>query len=649
MAVGVSLLAACLAPPAVAQALAPGDESLGAAAAQAARRGDWDTAQMRAYEASSPVVGKVVFWLKATSPDTVLSFPELADFIAANPDWPSQTALRKRAEEMLGEGYDPQVLIAWFERFPPLTTNGRIRLAAAMASVGRDDDRRRLIRQAWIEGGFSEAEEQEFLAGNGAVLTADDHARRLDRLLWDGGTTAAQRMLSRVDGSARAVAEARLRIRSGKGSTESALANVPLEMRSDPGLVFDQVHWYRKNGYASLARSTLAEAGKDSVQTDRFWDERAALAREALDQGDYAGAYRVVAAHGLTDGSDLAEAEWQAGWIALRHLGDPETAARHFETLEASSGMPISKARGAYWAARAREAAGRSGEAGVWYGRSALYPTTFYGQLGAAAAAPGAPLPLPADPQPSAAEREAFERHELKAAADILIAAGRYDLLRPFLLRLADAQPSAAGKQLAADYAQRSGHLDLGVAVAKQAVREGHTLISGGYPTLDTATVEVAPNVETPLVLAIVRQESQFNTQAISPAGARGLMQLMPGTARQVAAQLNIPYSADNLTGDSLYNLQLGQAYIGRLLDSFGGSYVMSLAAYNAGPGRVRQWLRDNGDPRGDVAAAIDWIERIPFSETRNYVQRTIEGLHVYRSRLAGASVPVAVQQDLIR
>ena len=183
MAVGVSLLAACLAPPAVAQALAPGDESLGAAAAQAARRGDWDTAQMRAYEASSPVVGKVVFWLKATSPDTVLSFPELADFIAANPDWPSQTALRKRAEEMLGEGYDPQVLIAWFERFPPLTTNGRIRLAAAMASVGRDDDRRRLIRQAWIEGGFSEAEEQEFLAGNGAVLTADDHARRLDRLL----------------------------------------------------------------------------------------------------------------------------------------------------------------------------------------------------------------------------------------------------------------------------------------------------------------------------------------------------------------------------------------------------------------------------------------------------------------------------------
>jgi soluble lytic murein transglycosylase len=311
--------------------------------------------------------------------------------------------------------------------------------------------------------------------------------------------------------------------------------------------------------------------------------------------------------------------------------------------------MPISHARGAYWAARAREAGGSPEAAAILYQRAAQYPTTFYGQLGGAARAAEQPLPLPADPLVSAADRAAFEQHELKRASDILASAGRNDLFRTFVIKLSEVMPSPGSKHLAADYAQSSGRMEVGVAVAKQAVRDGQMLISGGYPTLTWLDGSAGGEIEAPLVLSIIRQESQFNTDAVSPAGARGLMQLMPGTAREVAGKLSLPYASETLTLNPAYNLQLGQAYLGRLLNSFSGSYVYSLAGYNAGPGRVRQWQREFGDPRGDLLTTIDWIEKIPFSETRNYVQRTIEGIHVYRNRLGGPSVPLLVHQDLVR
>ncbi|MCU0838934.1 MAG: lytic transglycosylase domain-containing protein [Rhodospirillales bacterium] len=619
-----------------------------AAAVLAADRGDWAGAETLAHQSGDPVIGKLVTWMKARSPDTIVSFSEIAGFIDANPDWPMQTALRRRAEEALTDGYSPELLVSWFERFPPLTTNGRRQYAAAATAIGPAERQQAAVREAWIKGSFSDSEELAFLAAYESALTAEDHGRRVDRLLWDGHTQAAQRILGRLGPDDRAVADARIGVQRKQLTPEQAAARLPESLRNHPGFVFDQVRWYRRNDQPSLARLRLMEVPGDTAAPDRFWDERSVLARQAYGQGDAATAYRLAAGHGLTDGSDLAEAEWFAGWIALRSLGDPGTAARHFDRVAETARMPISHARGAYWAGRAREAEGRGSEAIFWYQRAAQNPTTYYGQLAAAAYAPQRPLPLPPDPEVTAADQTAFAEHELKRAADILASAGRTELFRTFLVRLSEVLATPGGKHLTAQYANSSGRQEVAVAVAKQAVRDGQMLISGGYPTLHWLDGG-GSEIEVPLVLSIVRQESQFNIEAISPAGARGLMQLMPGTAREVADKLSLPYAADTLTLNPAYNVQLGQAYLGQLLNTFSGSYVFSLAGYNAGPGRVRQWVREFGDPRGDLATTIDWIEKIPFSETRNYVQRTIEGIHVYRNRLAGPDVPLLVHQDLVR
>lgn len=659
LAVGAFLAFATARVPALAQATSEANGSAvpefmmsggsAAAAVLAAQRSDWTTAETLAYESGDAVAIKLVKWLRLSQPDGILSFAEVADFVEANPEWPNQTALRKRAEETLSDGYSPELVARWFERFPPMTSNGRRQYAAALTALGPSEAQRAAVRDAWIKGTFSESEEATFLADHALVLTSQDHALRADRLLWEGNTQAAQRLLDRLSGSDRAVVDSRIRLKRNQVTPAQLSGRMPEAVRNHPGLVFDEVQWYRRNGQPTMAVLRLAEVPGEAEQAKRFWDERAILSRQALMSGDAAAAYRVAAGHGLEGGADLAEAEWFAGWVAMRSLGDPAIAARHFDRVADTAKMPISHARGAYWAGRAREAAGQPSEAAAWYQRASQFPTTFYGQLAGAAMAPGAPLPLPADPEVSDEDRARFDTHELKRAADILAAAGRDDLFRTFVVRLAEVLPTAGGRRLAADYASTSGRLEVGVAVAKRAVRDGQYLVASGYPTLMWNADASASAIEAPLVLSVIRQESSFNAEAVSSAGARGLMQLMPGTAREVASKLGLPFAPQSLTLDPAYNLQLGQAYLARLLDSFAGSYVLALAGYNAGPGRVRQWLRENGDPRGDLAFTIDWIELIPFSETRNYVQRTIEGLHVYRNRLMGPSTPLLVHQDLTR
>jgi soluble lytic murein transglycosylase len=287
----------------------------------------------------------------------------------------------------------------------------------------------------------------------------------------------------------------------------------------------------------------------------------------------------------------------------------------------------------------------------LWYQTAAQYPTTYYGQLAANRLNPGSELQLPPDPHPSAEETALFDGHELVRAVRMLAAFGQTDRLSPFLLRLGELSDSAGWKDLAAGLAARQGRPDLSVAIAKQAVQHGRPLIMNGYPSVHVPEVDStsAPSAEVPLILAMVRQESAFNFEAISQAGARGLMQLLPTTARTVAGELKLPYSRQRLTADPDYNLRIGRAYVSTLLDTFNGSYILALAAYNAGPARVKQWQRVNGSPRGNVIDAVDWIESIPFAETRNYVQRTLENLQIYRTMLNGTKVALRLESDLKR
>jgi soluble lytic murein transglycosylase len=385
------------------------------------------------------------------------------------------------------------------------------------------------------------------------------------------------------------------------------------------------------------------------VRPRRWWTERHILARRALDDGEVTTAYRLAADHGQTSAAAIAEAEWLAGWVALRFLGEPILAYRHFVAMHRVVRMPISVARAAYWAGRAAEAAAVPLESERWYRRAVTRPTTFYGQL-ATLALGREVLTLPAGPHPAAAG--AFEARELVRLARLLGELDEGELMGAVLARLLDQASSPAERALIAHIGLDYGLAHVSIRAAKRALRDDTMLIESAYPV--PAALAPGPGgaglLEPGLLLALARQESEMNRRVVSRAGARGLLQLMPATARMMARRLGLTYERSRLTSDDAYNLRLGGGYLAGLLADFDGAGVLALPAYNAGPGRVGQWIRDNGDPRDAAVDPIDWIELIPYSETRNYVQRVLEGIQVYRHLLADPARPprLRLAEDMI-
>ena len=627
------------------------DQSLAYAALSAAGRGDWGEAHSLASSSSDPVLSKLVLWLDATRSNGGGSFEQITGFVIDNPDWPSQRTLRLRAEQALANGASDQAVLAWFDRNDPLTLTGASRYADALIGSGEDARVTAMARAAWASADAQTVEEEEaYYIRFAGVLTDADHAQRLDRLLWAGRISPAQRMLSRVDPDQRALGEARIALRQLSDSGPGLAALVPAELQGDPGLVYDQVRWYRRKDNEAAARQLLTTWRPDYAQPELFWKERGLLARDALSQGNAEGAYAVAREHGFVEGSERADAEWLAGWIALRFLQQPDIAAADFLSMFETVSHPVSRARGAYWSARAAQAKGDTESALLWHKAAAQHGVAFYGQLSAAEVRPGQPLHLPSDPTPDATEDASFRTHELTRAVGLLAGGGDRDTQKTFLLRLAELGDTRGWKHSAAALAANIGRPDLGIAIARQSIRGGGLpLIGPGYPVTPAADYAQYAGVETPLVLAVIRQESAFDVAATSPAGAQGLMQLMPGTARDISARLGIPYAPSSLIGSPEYNVNLGSSYIQEMLQRFDGSYILALAAYNAGPSRVNQWIASNGDPRTSTEAAVDWIEMIPFSETRNYVQRCLENLQVYRNRAGGVQLAQTLAVDLVR
>jgi soluble lytic murein transglycosylase len=639
-----------------AQNLSASQIDLGRSAFQAAGSGNWTQARSRIGGVRDPLANKLMLWHQATQENSGASFDEISAFIVENPGWPSQRLMRQRAEEAMMPGTPPGRIIDWFKRFEPVTTEGRIMFSRALLAAGDRERARAAVRNAWISSSFSPSREESFLREFGAMLTPSDHAERLERLLWEGWSAEATRMLPKVGSGVRAVALARMQLRGMAAGVDGAVARVPSQLQSDAGLIYERIRWRRTKDRTDEATELLLRHRLDAAQPRLWAIERQILARRALANRRFSEAYRIASAHALTEGAEFAEAEWLSGWLALRFLSDPKSAKRHFETMYKGVSYPISLARGAYWRARASEALGESAEAKRWYLAAAEHPATYYGQLAAARVAPDRPLPLPPDPQPSAEERRAFEASELVAAVRMLSAFQQRDLAAPFLASLASVRETTGWRTLTATLANAKGRPDLAISVAKRANQGGDVLVGVGYPTLPMPKIagtsplgNMSAAVEHPLVLAIIRQESAYRPDAISSAGARGLMQLMPRTAQEVATKLSLPYSAGRLLTDTDYNLTLGQAYFGSVLNRFDGSYVLALAGYNAGPSRAQQWRAEMGDPRGDLDAVIDWIELIPFNETRNYVQRILEHLQVYRSKVNGGVNPKMLEVDLLR
>jgi soluble lytic murein transglycosylase len=621
-----------------------GADSAVQAALVAARGGDWVQAYARAGQSNDALAQKIVRWLDYTRASPGGRFAEIAGFVEQNPDWPLRKTLLRRAEEaMAGESDDTAT--DWLGRHPPISGTGKARAAEIMINRGRGEAGTAALRAAWIEGDFSPTEERALLVRFAATLRPEDHRKRFDRLVWDGQVDTARRLLALLPADYRAVAEARLALAGNAANLDAVLAKVPAQLRSDPGLAFEEARWRRKKDEYDAAAQLLLAHDDAPVRPALWWAERLLVARRLLAGGNSDTAYRLVQ-HPGTDDSTASEAEFLCGYIALRYRQDPSLAFDHFAHIVAQVTSPYAKARADYWGGRAAEAAAKPELATKWYTAGAEHMATFYGQLAAHQLGRDAPPhPLP-EPRPDGTELARFNAQELVRAAQLFLDAGDREHAKAFLMQLADAAKTPLDFAMLASLAESHGRIDLAIAVARRAIDAGMPLMVHGYPV---TTLPAGGIAEHPLLLAIVRQESAFSPDAMSRVGARGLMQLMPATAAGVAGKLQLPFSLDRLTSDGLYNVTLGRSYVERLIDDFGGSYALAIAAYNAGPGRVRQWLHDFGDPRGRDIGMVDWIEMIPFNETRTYVQRVLENLQIYRGQTGDSAIAFSLASDLAR
>lgn len=610
-----------------------------------AGRGQWKRADRVARTGRNKLLRKTYRWYRMTRRNLGSSFQEISSFIDANPEWPRQRDLARRAEEAMTMATSRAKIRQWFDRHPPLTTDGGVMLGISLIEAGERAEGVAVLRNTWVEGNFGRKQSRGFYKRYRKYLRGEDHRDRLDRLLWDRKFSQARRMMSLVPKGDQILAQARMRLRLFRGGVDWAIRRVPDNLKRDPGLLYERLRWRLRKKRLNDALEILANPPKDLVRPEKWWRERSRAVRPLLAQGRAKEAYQIVHDHGLNAGREFAEAEWLSGWIALRFLNRPVDAKRHFERMGDVVRYPISRARAAYWAGRAAEAANDETGARVWYSRAAVHDATYYGQLGADRAGSVIKPMSGADPVPDAATIARFERSELAGVAVFLNVLGRDKLVRSFIHRLARNSKSASEKLLTGRLARALDRKDLGVGVARHAYRVGISLPSLGYPVIGM------PNgvPERALLLALARQESNMDPLAKSRAGALGLMQLMPRTARGVSRSLKIRYSRSRLTRDPSYNIKLGRSYLRGLIERFKGSYILAIASYNAGPNAVKRWIRKSGDPRSAKFDAIDWVEMIPYSETRNYVQRVMENLQVYRQRLGVTRVVRSLEADLAR
>ena len=587
-----------------------------------------------------PLLHKYVKWyrMSRTTP-TPPPLSEIIQFSKENPQWPDQQSMQEQSELLMVEDYDDDKFIASFIEQLPSTRIGTLRLGKALIAKGREEDGAKFIRRSWINWDWTTADAKEFLTEYKSYLRPVDHALRLENLLWGNSRTQIKLQLTLVSPLDRALGEARLKLQSGDYTPEAAVANLPPTTEVSVGMRYDLIRWFRINNYRKKVLELFEEAPRDinPEHADLWWDERASAIRIAINMQRYETAYKLASNHGLaTTHNDFVQAEFLSGWIALKWQNNSELALSHFQRLIDAATLASSYARGNYWAGQALEAGNQPEKAKDWYRKAAAMVTTYYGQIAAVKLGINLLEVLPSAPQISQDQRLEFDSLELVRMVRRLNEIDAKKRIEPFILALAETISTPASAALLANLCLESQRLDLAVQVSRIAQnRKGIPLVQDGFPMLE---INGSSNVESALIYSLIRQESSFASGLTSPVGARGLMQIMPGTAKDMARHLKMPYRRDVLL-KKLYeaplNLQLGEVYLSQLLKQYNGSYIMAISAYNAGPGRINQWVQEMGDPRENDREVVAWIEQIPFLETRNYVQRILESLQVYRILMA--------------
>ncbi|ENN86263.1 lytic transglucosyllase catalytic [Rhizobium freirei PRF 81] len=587
----------------------------------------------------------ILTWAIATSGQPGTPSGEIAAAARELVGWPGLGSLRANSERALyAENPPTDQILAAFGSTQPETVEGSVILARALMARGSSAQAAKLIRKIWRNETLDKSFEDKILAEFSALLSPADHKARMDYLLYRDRTAQAKRFGDL--GKAQSLYKAWAAVNERSDKADGLIAGIDAQWRKDPAYLFMRIENLRRQNKYDDAANLLAQMPRDRgvlVNPDQWWNEQRIVSRGLVDQGDFKDAYRIVDASVAESPQDVGEAEFHAGWYALRGLQDGASAATHFRKILQVSNGPISQSRGWYWLGRAAEAGG-PGKAADFYAKAASYPSTFYGQL--AAEKLGRRTLNVTYPAPSPADRRGFQDREAVQAISRLEAAGHGWRAETLYRALARQLESPGEIALLTAQAERSGNHQLSLQIGKIAYGRGIDVAALAFPIgVIPQNANIAGSGKA-LAYAIARQESAFNPSAISSANARGLLQLLPKTAKAVAGRHGIAYSADKLTQDAGYNATLGAHYLGEQIDTFGGSYILTFIAYNAGPNKVPEWISRYGDPRGkSLDDVIDWIERIPFPETRNYVQRVMENYQVYKARLGQKT---DIVQDLV-
>jgi soluble lytic murein transglycosylase len=598
---------------------------------------------------SDPVARKLAEWIILRSDDNGASVERYRAFLSANPSWPSQTFLRRRIEAALWDDHrDDATVWSWFENESPLSAKGKFSLARVMIARGDRANAERLVRDAWRNDSMSEDTETTALDLFGALLTPGDQKARMDFMLYGSEHEAALRAAKRLGANQVTLAKARIAAYKKASNTKALLDAVPHELHGDPGYMFSRIQLLRRDEKFAEAAQLMLAAPKDPARLhnlDEWWIERRLLSRKMLDVGERRTAY-LIARDAALPARDIykTEQEFTAGWIALRFLTDPATAAQHFARIGVGSANPTALARAGYWQGRAAEAAGRAQDARAAYTAAAAQSTSYYGQL--ARAKLGLPqIELNGAP---AARGRGIERLEIVRAVQLLYALDEREIAIPILADMGENGDPDALVGLG-ELASRNGDARGMLLLGKAALNRGLPFDFYAYPVSGIPPFKsIGPDVEQSIVFAIARQESAFNPSVVSPAQAYGLMQVTPDAGKYVCKKYGANFDLGRLKTDPVYNAALGAAELGGLIEDYRGSYIMTFAAYNAGRGSVKKWIDRYGDPRDPKVDAVDWVELIPFSETRNYVQRIMENLQVYRARFGGGT-RLQIEADLHR
>ncbi|HRJ69141.1 MAG TPA: lytic transglycosylase domain-containing protein [Beijerinckiaceae bacterium] len=565
-----------------------------------------------------------------------VGFARIARFWSQFSDFPMAGWVRRRAEEALFvEQQMPARVLAFFKDREPEMAAGKVALARVLTAQGQAEKANALVRSAWRENRSSQSIRAAIQKEFPDAISAADIRHLAEKLIYRGESAEGLRIAT-LAGSA-AVAQANI-LAASINETGGALALVqklePAQQGEAPA-VFARVQHFRRAGQIATATQAMLNAPRDVDKlgdADEWWVERRMMVRKALDSGDPASAYRIAAEHSAVAPHNRVDAEVHAGWVALQYLGKPDVAARHFAQARREAKTPHSIARAAFWQGRAADAAG-DGASTVFYTDAARHSHVYHGQL--ARARLGSTALLDTLDEPPVEELEAATRHIGLRAIRALLDGDARDLAQPLIAEAANTASTQAAAIAVGDLAARFGLPRLTLLAGKSAMQRGLKVEEHAFPVFGIPQFETTPDMaEAPIVYAIARQESEFDPNAVSHAGARGLMQLMPETARRTAQRAKLPFDVGSLTANPALNARIGAAHLGELFAEYNGSYILAFAAYNAGGKRVKEWIAAYGDPRDPQIDKIDWIERIPITETRHYVQKVLENVQVYRWRL---------------